>query len=88
MFHDCAGAKIPFVYGKTYRIEAKYKKPSQLEEAKARAKEVLTRAEGSNRDKYEFFTELMKVTTMEDFVLKIDECFLPDIIKQLLKENL
>lgn len=85
---DCAGAKLPFVYGKTYRVEARYKKPDPLEEAKARAKEVLTRAEGSNRDKYEFYTELMKVTTMEDFVLKIDECFLPDIIKQLLKENL
>ena len=85
---DCAGAKIPFVYGKTYRIEAKFKKQSKLEKAKERAKEVLTRAEGSNFDKYQFYNELIKSTSMEEFVSKIDECFLPEIIKLCLKETL
>ncbi len=85
---DCAGAKIPFVYGKTYRIEAKFQKQSKLEKEKARAKEVLTRAEGNNRDKYEFYTELIKATSLEDYVSKIEECFLPEITKQLLKETL
>ena len=49
---------------------------------------MLTRAEGSNRDKYEFYTELMKVTALETYVSKIEESFLPEIIKFRLKETL
>ena len=85
---DCAGAKIPFVYGKTYRVEAKFKKQSKLELEKIRAQEVLTRAEWANRDKYEFYVELMKSTDMDDYVSKIDESFLPEIVKLRLKETL
>ena len=85
---SCAGAKIPFGYGKTYRIEAKFQKQTKLEKEKERAQEVLTRADGSNVDKYEFYKDLMTATSMEEYLSKIDECFLPEITKSRLKETL
>ena len=84
----CAGMKIPFEYGKTYRVEAKYKKLSVLEKAKLRAKEVLTKAEGDNHEKYKTYCALLKAETMEEFVSIIDNSQLTAIAKLRMKETM
>ena len=84
----CAGMKIPFEYGKTYRVEAKYKKLSVLEKAKLRAKEVLTKAEGDNHEKYKTYCALLKAETMEEFVSIIDNSKITAIAKLRMKESM
>ncbi len=85
---SCAGAKIDFEYGKTYRIEAKYSYKSKLEREKARAKDILIRAEGSNGDKYDTYCKLLKAESMDEYLSIIETCNLPDIIKLRLKETI
>ena len=84
----CAGAKIPFEYGKTYRVEAKYKKLSGLEKAKLRAKDILTKAEGDNHEKYKTYCALMKAESMEEFVSIIDNAKITPIAKLRMKETM
>ena len=84
----CAGAKIPFEYGKTYRVEAKYKKLSGLEKAKLRAKDILTKAEGDNHEKYKTYCALLKAESMEEFVSIIDNAKITPIAKLRMKETM
>lgn len=84
---SCAGAKIDFEYGKTYRIEAKYSYKSKLEREKGRAKEVLIRGEGNNGDKYNTYCKLLKAESMDEYLSIIETSNLPDIIKLRLKET-
>ena len=84
---SCAGAKIPFEAGKTYRIEAKYSKQSKLEKAKLRAKEVLTQAEGSTKDKYDVYCQLLKAESMEEYLSIIEVSSISDAAKLRLKET-
>ena len=85
---SCAGAKIDFEYGKTYRVEAKYSYKSKLEREKGRAKEVLIRGEGNNGDKYNTYCKLLKAESMDEYLSIIETSNLPDIIKLRLKETL
>ena len=84
---SCAGAKFPFAPNKTYRVEVRFKKQSKLERLKARAKRVLTLAEGENKPKYELYLKLIVAVRPEHFVSIVEECALSDIIKQLLVET-
>ena len=84
----CAGMKIPFEYGKTYRVEVKYNKLSVLEKAKLRAQEVLTKAEGDNHEKYTTYCALLKAETMEEFVSIIDNSKITPLAKLRLKESM
>lgn len=84
----CAGVKIPFEYGKTYRVEVQYKKLSVLEKEKLRAKDVLTKAEGDNDAKYQTYCALLKAETMEEYLSIIDNSPITAIAKLRLKETL
>jgi hypothetical protein len=84
----CAAMQIPFEYGKSYRVEAKYKKLSDLEKAKLRAKEVLTKAEGDNDVKYRTYGVLIKAETMEEFWEIIENSKLAPIAKLRMKETI
>ena len=84
----CAAMQIPFEYGKSYRVEAKYKKLSDLEKAKLRAKEVLTKAEGDNDVKYRTYGALIKAETMEEFWEIIENSKLAPIAKLRMKETI
>ena len=84
----CAGIKIPFEEGKTYRIEAKYKKQSDLEKAKNRAKVILTKAEGENKAKYDAYCALLKAESVEEILSIIEVANIPDIAKLRFKETL
>ena len=85
---SCAGAKLAFEYGKKYRIEARYAKKSRLEREKTRAKGVLLRAECSNGAKQETYCTLLKAESIEEYLLCVETCNLPDVVKLRLKETL
>ena len=84
----CAGVKIPFEYGMTYRVEVQYKKLSALEKAKLRAKDVLTKAEGNNDAKYKTYCALLKAETMEEYLSIIENSQITAVTKLRLKETL
>lgn len=84
----CAGAKIPFEMGKTYRVEAIYKKLSCLEKWKARAKDVLSKAEGNNDQKYKTYCALMKAESVEEYLSIIETSQIEEIAKLRLKETI
>jgi hypothetical protein len=84
----CAGVKIPFESGKTYRIETTYKKPTKLEKAKLRAKDVLTKAEGNNDVKYKTYCALLKAESMEEYLSIIENSAITKIAKLRLTETM
>ncbi len=89
LYLDCAAARIvSFECGKTYRVEAKFKKENRLEGWKRRATKLLTLAEGNNVEKYAFYENLTAAQTEEEFIDLIDTCALPEIIKLRIKESI
>jgi hypothetical protein len=84
----CAGVKIPFESGKTYRVEATYKKQTKMEKAKLRAKEILTKAEGNNDAKYKTYCALLKAESMEEYLSIIENAPITKIAKLRLMETI
>ena len=84
----CAGVKIPFESGKTYRVEATYKKQTKMEKAKLRAKEILTKAEGNNDAKYKTYCALLKAESMEEYLSIIENAPITKIAKLRLTETI
>ena len=84
----CAGVKIPFEQGKTYRVEVEYKALSVLEKAKLRAKDVLTKVEGDNDVKYRTYCALLKAESMEEYLSIMENSAITAVAKLRLKETL
>lgn len=84
---DCAAIKFPFVGGKTYCVEARFKSETRLQKLQSHATDILTRAEEQNQTKIKLWRELMQVETIEAYVETVDGSEVAPIVKQRLKET-
>ncbi len=71
-YADCASARFAFEAGKTYKIKVSFTPLTELETWKARAKKVLTQAEGLNVDKQRAYKALLKAETKEELLLALE----------------
>ena len=85
---DSAGAELCLEVGKTYRLTAEFAECSETERLVARAKDVLTRAQGNNVEKLALWKRLKKVKTRAEYVRAVENSKVLEIAKLRLKETL
>lgn len=86
-YTDYLSIELSFAQDTEYEIQAKFKKQSELDELKARTKEVLLGAEMNNDRKCKIFDELSACETKNDYLTKVVTLDLPNCIKKRLKET-
>lgn len=69
---DCVEVILPFDADKTYRIEVTYAVRTRLEKWQARARKVLTEAQGINPNKEYAYRVLMQAATEEEYAQAIE----------------
>ncbi len=83
---DCAAIKFPFESGKSYRIEARYEKQSDLQKWQAFAKSILLTAEGINEVKRAAYREILQAKTIEEALAAVEKAPLKEITKLRLRK--
>lgn len=84
----CVTVKFPFAAGAEYRIELTREERDGMKELLRRAREVLTRAEGSNDAKVRAWIALNAAENAEQYREIVDGSALPECCKLRLKETL
>jgi 2-oxoglutarate dehydrogenase complex dehydrogenase (E1) component-like enzyme len=74
--------------GKTYRLEISYIPTPKLYKWILRARDILTKAEGNNREKERAWKRLARATTFEEYLAELDNPMLDYATKLRLKEIL
>ena len=85
---DCVAVKLPFAGVKTYCMQVEFIGQSRLEKIKTRAKKVLTRAEGNNKDKYDTHCLIEKTDSLRAYEEVVENAPLSKVTKCRLKETL
>ena len=84
---DCAGIKLPFEIGKTYRVEVRFSMPSKLQKLKGRAVKELTKAQGENANKQAAYLALRKTKSVVEFRRILENANLSKIVKLRILET-
>ena len=86
LYLNCVAVEFEFDSTAEYVIEVAFRRQSVIEMAVARAKRILTHAEGNNRYKEQVFLELKNCKSVENFVEIVNKSSLRNVIKHRLLE--
>lgn len=86
---DCVAVDIVTDADKEYRVEVTFKPQTQLEQLKAYARKTLICARGNIVNKDDFWKQVNKVESVDEYIKLIDETYkISDTVKHCLKEVL
>lgn len=87
-YGDCVRIEIDFEPFKEYEITVKSTLLTQKETRDKRAYNVLVRAEGSNKEKFKVYEELLSTNTEQEYLRVVENARLDCGVKERLKETL